>query len=57
MIGYSFGDSEVLLEITPNKEVQVSIESETPTVMAKIFNFQTSHTGSELVDRLLAPQK
>ena len=57
MIGYSFGDSEVLLEITPNKEVQVSIESEIPTKVAKIFNFQTNHTGTELVDRLLTPQK
>ncbi len=57
MIGYSFGDSEVLLEITPNKEVQVSIESEIPTKVAKNFNFQKNYTGTELVDRLLTPQK
>jgi hypothetical protein len=42
VVGYSFGDSEVLLEITPTKEVQISIESETPNKVAKIFNFSTA---------------
>lgn len=41
VVGYSFGDSEVLLKITPLTEVQISIEPETPNKGHEIFNFKT----------------
>jgi hypothetical protein len=37
--GYSFGPEELLLEIIPKKEIQVSIESETPYLGKKVLNF------------------
>lgn len=40
IVGYSFGDSEILLEITPKKEVQISIDCESPDKLPKILNFE-----------------
>lgn len=38
--GFSFGDSEVLVEITPKKEVQISIEADSPDkIPNKIISF------------------
>ena len=45
--GYSFDDSEILLEITPLKEIQIIIEPVSPIKARKVLSFCEQNLDNE----------